>query len=301
MLGETVPPQESSKPASMAVHLFAAARCLALAVGLSITLGLAATPVSAAPVEPATAKSAPSAAQIQDIIQKFTAKETEFAEAREGYTYQQNSKLEETDPAGGSYEVVENVGFDDRDRRTSRVIHAPVTSLQNIQMTNEDEQDLANVMPFVFTTSDANEYDVQYVGREQVDEISCYVFSVHPKNVSKENRKRRYFEGQVWVDDQDLLIVKTFGKGIGYIGRNNDQQFPRFTTYREQIDGHYWFPPYTYADDVLHFKGGTDQRIKVIVKYSNYKKYQFKTHSTITFGEVTDAPKPPATAAPAPH
>ena len=268
---------------------------------LALALCLASTLAAAPWAETAAAKPDPTPAQIQDIIQKFTAKETEFASARESYTYQQDSKLEETDPAGGTYEVVENVGFDDRDRRTSHVIHAPVTSLQNIVMTNEDEQDLANVMPFVFTTSDASEYDVKYVGREQVDEISCYVFNVHPKNVSKENRKRRYFEGQVWVDDQDLLIVKTFGKGIGYIGRNNDQQFPRFTTYREQIDGHYWFPTYTYADDVLHFKGGTDQRIKVVVKYRDYKKYQFKTHATITFGEVTDPPKTPAAAPPAPH
>ncbi len=44
-------------------------------------------------------------------------------------------------------------------------------------MTQEDEQDLRNVMPFVMTNDTLGEYDVNYVGRQQVDEIPCYVFS----------------------------------------------------------------------------------------------------------------------------
>jgi hypothetical protein len=243
----------------------------------------------------------PTPSQVQDIIQKFTAKETEFAAARENYTYRQSSKIVETDPVGGAYEVVEDVSFDDRNRRTSHVVHAPATTLQNILMTNEDEQDLRNVMPFVFTTADADEYEVKYIAREQVDEISCYVFTIKPKSVTKENRKKRYFEGQAWVDDQDLQIVKTYGKGIGYLGRGDNQEFPKFTTYREQIDGHFWFPTYTYADDTLNFKDGQSQRIKVVVKYTNYKKFEFKTQSSITFGEVGGAaPTQPNTPAP-PH
>lgn len=225
--------------------------------------------------------------QIATIIQKFAAKETEFAAARESYTYRQRSKIEETDPAGGSYEITEEVSFDDRDRRTSHVTNAPVQTLQNIVMTQEDEQDLRNVMPFVFTTSEAGLYNVKYLGREKVDEIGTYVFSVQPKALTKD--RKRYFEGQIWVDDQDLQIVKTYGKGVGYQGRNEDQQFPKFTTYREQIDGKYWFPTYTYADDTLHFKGGQDQRIKVIVRYDHYKKYQFKTQTAITYGQTGDA------------
>lgn len=244
----------------------------------------------------------PTPAEIQNIIQKFTAKETEFAAARENYTYRQSSKLVETDPAGGAYEVVEDVSFDDHNRRTSHVVHAPATSLQNILMTNEDEQDLRHVMPFVFTSADADDYDVKYIGREAVDEITCYVFTVKPKVISKDNRKKRFFEGQVWVDDQDLQIVKTYGKGISYQGKNEDQQFPKFTTYREQIDGHYWFPTYTYADDTLNFKDGQSQRIKVVVKYTDYKKYEFKTQTSITFGEVGGASQtPPATPPANPH
>jgi len=239
------------------------------------------------------AKPAPTPDQIQNIIQKFVQKETEFASARENYTYQQKTKIEEIDPIGGTYEILEEVTFDDRDHRTSRVLRAPATSLQNIIMTQEDEEDYRNVMPFVMTNSTLPQYEVNYVGREQVDEISCYVFSVKPKVLTKD--RKRYFEGQIWVDDQDLQIVKTYGRATGHLSRGEDQQFPKFETYREQIDGKYWFPVYTYADDTLRFKDGQSQRIKVVIHYDHYKKYEFKTQSTIKYGEVgAPAANPPA-------
>ena len=235
----------------------------------------------------------PTPDQIQEIIKKFTQKETDFSNARESYTFRQTSKIVETEPAGGSYEIVEEVGFDDRNRRTAHVTHAPVASLQNILMTQEDEQDLRNVLPFVMTNDTASEYEVKYVGHEPVDEIFCYVFSVHPKVLTKD--RKRYFEGQIWVDDQDLQIVKTFGRATGYLRKNEDQQFPKFETYREQIDGKYWFPVYTYADDTLNFKDGPSQRIKVTVKYDHYKKYEFKSESSIKYGTVggADSTTPP--------
>ena len=116
------------------------------------------------------------------------------------------------------------MSFDDRNRRTSHVTHAPVQSLQNIVMTGEDEQDLRNVMPFVMTNETANEYNITYKGREKVDEISCYVFSVSPKTLTKD--RKRYFDGDIWVDDQDLQIVKTFGRATGYLRRGEDQTVP---------------------------------------------------------------------------
>jgi hypothetical protein len=237
----------------------------------------------------------PTPEQIQDIIKKFTEKETEFAKARENYTYRQSSKIAETAPEGGSFEVVEEVSFDDRNRRTSHVSRAPVPTLEHIVMTGEDEQDLRNVMPFVMTNDTASEYNITYKGRAQVDEISCYLFNISPKELTKD--RKRYFDGDIWVDDQDLQIVKTFGRSAGHLGRGEDQQFPKFETYREQIDGKYWFPTYTYADDTLNFKDGESQRIKVVVKYDHYKKWEFKSESTITYGKV-DGSAAPATPPP---
>ena len=125
-----------------------------------------------------------------------------------------------------------------------------------------------------------------------MDEIGCYNFSLKPKKLVQ---GKRYFEGMIWVDDRDLQIVKTYGKGVGVIKKSGDNQFPKFETYREQIDGKYWFPTYTKADDTLHFKTSS-QRIRMVVKYQDYKKYEGK--STIRYGDVVDETKNPPAAPP---
>jgi len=227
--------------------------------------------------------------QIQDIITKFAAKEAEFARARENYTYRQTSRVQEIDPGGapmGKEEMVADIIFDNDGKRTERVVRAPVNTLTRILMTPEDEADLRNVQPFVLTTKEVPKYDIQYLGKQKADEIPCYVFAVKPKKMEK---GQRYFQGQIWVDDRDLQIVKSYGRGVGIV--KGDNQFAKFETYREQIDGKYWFPTYTRADDVLNFQTGP-QRIKMLVKYENYK--QFKSDVNIQFGgEAHPTPEPP--------
>lgn len=224
------------------------------------------------------------------IIQKFAAKEAEFRKAREDYTYRQSVKVEELDPSGrivqGKWEEVEDIIFGPNKTRTEKVVYAPLNTLSFLILTPEDMQDLRSVQPFVLTTEELPKYDIQYIGKENVDEITCYKFSVKPKQLVKGDR---YFQGDIWVDDRDLQIVKTYGKGVGYRKRGDDNQFPNFETYREQIDGKYWFPTYTHANDTLHFKNA-DQRVRMTVKYENYKR--FGSESSVTFGdEVKDDKK----------
>src|SRR5262249_42039557 len=226
----------------------------------------------------------------EDIIQKFAAKEAEFARARENYTYRQTVRVIELDEGGnprGKHEMVSDIIFSPEGKRTERVVRAPVSTLRNLQLTPEDEQDLRNVQPFVLTSKEIPKYDIRYLGKQNADEIPCYNFAVKPKKMEP---GQRYFEGQIWVDDRDLQIVKTYGKGVGIIKKGSDNQFPRFETYREQVDGKYWFPTYTRADDTLHFQTGP-QRIRITVKYEDYKKYEGR--STIKFGEVVEEPKKP--------
>jgi len=233
-------------------------------------------------------------AQIQQIIDKFAAKEAEFARARENYTYRQTSRVQEIDPGGapmGKREMIVDVIFSsDGRQRTERVVKAPVETLRNIQMTPEDEQDLRNIQPFVLTTSEIAKYNIRYLGKSMADEIPCYIFAVKPKKMEK---GQRYFQGEIWVDDRDMQIVKTYGRGVGIVGKNN--LFPKFETYREQIDGKYWFPTYTVADDTLYFENAP-QRIKMLVKYENYK--QFRAESEIKYGGEAAAPDPAKPAAP---
>ena len=231
----------------------------------------------------------------EEIIHKFAAKEAEFARARENYTYRQTVRIQELDQSGnpgGRYEIVEDIIFSPDGKRSERVVRAPVSTLRNILMTPEDEQDLRNVQPFVLTTSEIPDYDIRFLGRQNADEIPCYVFAVKPKKMQP---GKRYFEGQIWVDDRDLQIVKTYGKGVGILKKGSDNQFPKFETYREQVDNKYWFPTYTTANDTLHFQAGP-QRIKMTVKYEDYKR--FEGRSTIKFGDVVEEGKPAEPAKP---
>jgi hypothetical protein len=221
-----------------------------------------------------------------EVIQKFAAKEAAFRKAREDYTYRQSVKVEELDGSGnveGKWEEVQDVTFGPNKQREEKVTYAPMNTLHFLLLTPQDLQDLRSVQPFVLTSDEIGKYDIQYGGKEKLDEINCYKFSVKPKKMLK---GERYFEGDIWVDDQDLQIVKTYGKGVGLLKRNEDNQFPRFETYREQIDGKYWFPTYTRANDTLHFKD-SNQRIRMVVKYENYKRFGSETN--VTFGdEVPD-------------
>jgi hypothetical protein len=223
--------------------------------------------------------------RVNEIIQKFAAREAEFAQARENYTYRQTARVQTLDDAGnstGKWETVSDIVFDPSGKRTEHVVFAPVNTLNEIQLTPEDMQDLETVQPFVLTTKDLPKYLIRYLGPQKVDEIGCYVFAIKPKKLDP---GQRYFQGEVWVDDQDLQIVKSYGRGVGQLKGIKDQQFAKFETYREQIDGKYWFPTYTIANDTLHFKEN-DVRVKQLVKYEDYK--QFKASTTITFGDPLD-------------
>jgi hypothetical protein len=234
---------------------------------------------------------------VEEIIRKFAAKEAEFAQARNNYTYRQTVKMEELDSSGNpttaKWEEIDDIMFSTEGKRMEKVVWAPVISLRRIQLSPEDVQDLRNVQPFVLTTNEIGEYDVQYLGKEKIDEIGCHTFSVKPKKMVQ---GKRYFEGQIWVDDESLQIVKTYGKGVGLLKRGSDQAFPKFETYREQIDGKYWFPTYTRANDTLVFKSGERVPIRMTVKYQDYKRYEGR--STIKFGDVVEEKDPKTTTPP---
>jgi hypothetical protein len=141
--------------------------------------------------------------------------------------------------------------------------------------------DLEHVQPFVLTTQELPKYNVTYVGRQQLDELGTYVFDVAPKTIEK---NQRYFQGRIWVEDKDLEIVKTDGKAVPDIKKKGSENvFPRFETFRENIEGHYWFPTYTRSNDTLHFTGG-DVRIRMTVRYANYKRFGV----TIKLGTATE-------------
>jgi len=237
-------------------------------------------------------KSDPKGITVEEIIKRFSAKEKEFKEARDQYTYRQDVKVQTIEgetPDGGEYKQVFDVSFDDKGRRVRNVVFAPQSTLVRVGMTQEDLDDIENRLPFVLTADEIGDYDILYVGQQKQDELNTYVFDIAPKQILG---KKRYFQGRIWVDDHDFQIVKTYGKTVPDIKKKKNQEnlFPKFTTWREQVDGKYWFPTYTRAEDTLKFATG-DIKIREIVKYSNYKRFGSKV--TITYqGEAVKKADP---------
>jgi len=227
---------------------------------------------------------------VDEIIRKFSEKEKEFKQARANYVYRQDIRvqvLNSSDRPVEEYRLVSDIGFDSSGRRTEKIVHAPPSTLQRISMTPEDLQDLREIQPFVLTSDDIGKYNLKYIGKEAIDEIDCYAFEVEPKKIEK---GQRYFQGKIWVDDRDFQIVKTYGKAVPDIrGGDRENLFPRFETYREQID-EYWFPTYTRAVDTLNFSSGK-VRIREIIRYENYRK--FGSDVKLTFGDAVEDGKPP--------
>jgi len=237
-----------------------------------------------------------------EIIRKFTAKESEFRQALNHYTYRRTVRVQTINDDGkvdGEYYEVDDVIFTPDGKRTEKVVFAPANSLQRISMSPADFQDIQQRLPFVLTTEDAGQYDIKYVGRQTVDQVPCYVFDVAPKTIEK---NKRYFQGKIWVDADALQIVITNGKNVpDDLRKGHEDLSTPFTTYREQVDGENWFPTYTKGDGVLHFSGGNgymgeDVHVRQVVKYTDYK--QFGSTSTILFegtniSNSPDANKPP--------
>ena len=139
-----------------------------------------------------------------------------------------------------------------------------------------------------------DKYDFKYLGKEKIDELDLYVFDVAPKVLPDPKKsKERFFQGRVWVDDQDLQIVKVRGKGVP---EEKNNKYPTFETYRENIDGKYWFPSLTFADEQLVFNTGQVAHIRLRIKFSDYERYKAKVRviegDIIPDGQAKPAPSP---------
>jgi hypothetical protein len=234
--------------------------------------------------------SQPTGITVEQIIQKFSAKEKQFRSAREQYTYTQDVKVQTLDgmTVDGEYHQVSDILFDDQGHRIEQVTFAPQSSLQRVTMTQSDYDDIRHRLPFVLTSDDIMKYDVLYAGKQREDELGTYVFDIAPKMIEK---GERYFQGRIWVDDHDYQIVKTYGETVPQVHNpkhpEKENLSPKYTTWRQQIDNVYWFPVYTYAEDTLHFAGGDDVKMRYIVKYKNYKRYGAKSKITYDGQELS--------------
>lgn len=233
----------------------------------------------------ASAQTNPSAgmdpAQVDRIIQTFTKRETEFRRALNSYSFKRDALIQSIGMGGqvvGEYHRISTFTFDDQGARYEKISFFPMSSMPEI--TKEDVDDLGGISPFALEPDKISKYNIRYAGREKIDELNLYIFDVTPKVMpSPKDPKDRLFSGRVWVDEQDLQIVKTKGKGVPETKNN---KYPNVETYREHIDGRFWFPTYSYADEELVFDNGSALHVRMKVRYTDFTP----TRATLKVTEV---------------
>src|ERR1700744_889142 len=268
-----------------------------LGVGLPLTtLTLAAlmavvcsAPIAAQAGFGATDPTPPTGITVPEIIERMGKRESAFAAARENYIFKQTVKVDtiddDTGRPDGEYMQVTDITFDGKGTREEHVTFAPQNTLQRVIMSPTDFDEIVHRLPFILTTEQLPEYDLTYLGREKVDELNTYVFDVKPKVMVK---GKHYFQGKIWVDQQDLQIVVVNGMTVPQDTRRGHEDLqPPFTTYYQQIDGKYWFPTYTKAEGTLHFAAqngalSQDVHMRTTVRYTDYKR--FHTNVTVHYG-----------------
>ena len=211
-------------------------------------------------------------AEIDRIIKKFTANEADFRAALTNYVFNRSATVNIIGLGGqiaGTYRRDSFMTFTSDGGRFEKVLFAPIATTPPGFVTPEDLEDLGGVTPFALEPSAVPQYNISYVGMERIDELNLYVFDVTPKVIPDPKKsKLRLFTGRIWVDVDDLMIVKSKGKAVPETKNN---KFPIVDTTREQIDGKWWFPSDARADDELVFDNGTVTRIRMRVKYTDYK------------------------------
>ena len=212
-----------------------------------------------------------SPAEISHIVKKFTRNEALFRQALNIYAFNRNATLQTIGMGGqitGTYKRDSYLTFNEAGERFEKILFAPVSTLTEIQITVADIENLGGIDPFAIEPRVADQYNFTYLGKERIDELDLYVFDASPK-VMPDPKKgvAKFFSGRIWVDDRDLMIVKSKGKAVP----EGKERFPIIETWRENIDGKYWFPAFSSSDDELVFEKGQVVKMKVRVKYTDYR------------------------------
>ena len=238
----------------------------------------------------------PTTTPIPQLLAHMAQQESAFAAARDHYTFRQDVTFEtlapDTNQPDGAYHQLTDISFDDAGRRQEHVLFAPANTLQRVTLTEADLDDVAHRLPFILTTPELPDYTLTYLGRQRVDQLDTYVFDCAPRQLLKDHR---YFQGRIWLDQQDHQIVLIHGQAVPQDTRPGHENLsPPFTTYYQQIDGKFWFPTYTRADGTLHFPAHADAlsqtvHVRTTVRYTDYKRF----HATVTFRDGSEIPTSP--------
>lgn len=263
--------------------------------GAALFLSLIALPASAqvaGPIAPPPkfeakqipAKPEPAAPPLpaEEIIHRFTANEDLIKKAFDSQSYDQSVRVEELVDNGGNFNFTGQVYTKSDGQRYVRVVKPPESSLKYTEFSLEDVKTVDGFPLFILSTDKLPSYNLSYEGKEKLDEIDSFIFRVKPKQLGNVP----LFDGVVWVDTQDFAIVKTYGQFMTLAG-NYPATFPftMFDTYRENLQGHLWFPTYLRSDGSVKTEQG-EVPIRLVVRATDFKP------------EPAGAPAPPAPSKP---
>lgn len=231
-------------------------------------------------------------AEIDRIVKKFTENESFFRQSLNSYSFNRNATMQTIGMGGqisGQFRRDSFLTFNGAGERIEKILFAPVSTMTEIEITVADIENLGGIDPFAIEPSQAAKYNFTLLGKERIDELDLLVFDVSPKLMPEVKKNMvRLFSGRIWVDDKDLLIVKSKGKAVP----EGKERFPVIETWRENVDGKYWFPSYSAADDELVFDNGQSVKMRVRVKYKNYSVGKSEVKIIDDVPEVQPSPTP---------
>jgi hypothetical protein len=238
--------------------------------------------------------------EIDKVIKKFTENEFNFRQALSVYAFNRNAKIQTVGMGGqitGTYQRDSFMTFNQDGTRFEKILYFPVSTLTDITITAADIDNLGGIDPFAIEPKLVNQYNFSFIGKEKIDELDLYVFDVSPKVIPDwKKTQQKFFSGRIWVDDRDLMIVKSKGKAVP----EGKERFAVMETWRDSVDGKYWFPVFSTSDDELVFEDGNVIKMRIRVKYANYRVGKTDVKILDDEQEVKDDPKPTPTPSPTP-
>ena len=218
------------------------------------------------------AKSDLSQTEIDRIVKTFTENEKKFRMALTEYVFNRNATIQTIGMGGqitGVYHRQSFMALKKDGERFEKITYFPMSTVTDVQITTTDIEDLGGVNAFALEPEMVPQYNFTFLGKEKIDDLNLYVFDVMPKVTPDSKSKMRYFQGRIWVDDRDLMIVKSKGKAFP---EDKNNKYPVVETWRENVEGKYWFPAYATSDDELVFDSGQSVKLRMRVKYTDYTK-----------------------------
>jgi hypothetical protein len=231
-----------------------------------------------------------SQAEVDKMVKTFTQNETVFRQALNNYVFNRYATIQTIGLGGqvtGTYRRDSFMAFNEAGERFEKILFFPMSTITELTVTNADIDNLGGINPFAIEPKLVDQYKFEYIGTEKFDPFDTYVFEVGPKAAPDAKQGiARFFQGRIWVDKDEMMIVRTKGKAVP----EGKERFPIVETFRSNIDDKYYFPVLSRADDTLVFPGGSVHRLRVKVRYEDYKLG--RTDVRILDDDPTPTPSP---------